>query len=76
MLDINGLFSQQRFTMLFINISDMQSISAIQLQMKGSVTKIPVPCPVVIEMYSQDMDGIGLVDQRIAHLDRKSSIRI
>ena len=44
--------------------------------MKGSATKLPVPCPDVIKMYNQGMGGIDLVDQRTVtyHVDRKSSI--
>ena len=50
--------------MLFSNISGMQSTSTAQGRMKGSATKIPVPCPDTIKMYNQGMGGVDLVDQR------------
>ena len=64
-------------TMLFSNISGMQSTSAVQRWMKWSATKILVPCPDVIKMYNQGIGGIDLVDQRTSacNLDRRSSIR-
>ena len=73
----HGWFDRRSITMLFSNISGMQSTSTVQRRMKGSATKIPVPCQDVIKMYNQGMDGIDLAEQRTAayHLDRKSSIR-
>ena len=55
----------------------MQSLSTVQRQMKGSVTKVPVPYPDIIKIYNQGMSGVDLVDQRAAayYVDRKSSIR-
>ena len=63
--------------MVFSNISDIHSTSTIQRRMKGSATKISVPCPDVIKMCNQGMGGVELVDQRTAayHLDHNSSIR-
>ena len=45
--------------------------------MKGSYTKIPVPCPDVIKMHNQGTGGVDLVYQKAAayHLDSKFSIR-
>ena len=42
-------FDQWSVTMLFSNISGMQSTSTVQRPMKGSATNIPVPCQDVIK---------------------------
>ena len=41
-------FDRRSVTMLFSNISGIQSTSTVQQRMKQSTTKIPVPCPNVI----------------------------
>ena len=53
---------------LFSYISGMQSTSNVQRRMKGSATKIPVPCPDVIKTYNPGMGGVGLVGQELTIL--------
>lgn len=67
-------FDRRPVTMLFSNITGMQSTSTVQRRQEGSASKITVSCPDVIKMYNQGMGGVDLVDQRAAacHLDRKS----
>ena len=48
-------FDRGSVTMLLSNTSGMQSTSNVQRRMKGSVTKIPVPCQNIIRMYNHSM---------------------
>ena len=70
-------FDRRSVTMLFSNLSGMQSTSTVQTQMKGSATKVTVPFPDFLKMYIKGMSGINYVNHRKVayHLDRKSSIR-
>ena len=70
-------FDRQSVKMLFSNSSGMQLTSTVQWRMKGSSTKIPVPCPDVIKTHNQGTGGVDLVYQKAAayHLDSKFSIR-
>ena len=53
---------------LFSYISGMQSTSNVRRRMKGSATKIPVPCPDVIKMDNPGMGGVDLVGQELTIL--------
>ena len=55
----------------------MSTTSTVLWRQKESVLEFQWPCPGVIKMYNQAMDGVDLVGKRTAayNLDRKSPIR-
>ena len=64
-------------TMLFTNVKGMATISTVPRRQEGSELKIQINCPGFIKIYSKEMGGVGLIDQRVAAhvLDPKSTIR-
>ena len=70
-------FDRRSVLILLSNIEVMSTTSTVLRRQKGSESKIQVPCPDVIKMYSHGMGGVDLIDQRTAayHLGRKSRVR-
>ena len=58
-------------------LEGIDDVTSVQRREKGSATKSAIPFPTVVKLYSNDMGGVDLMDQRTAAywLDRKSSVR-